>query len=425
MNEPSNDASHEGEPRDDADPNALPLGEARRRILAALRTIDEPDELPLLEAHGRIAARRITAPGDVPPFRASAMDGYAYRHADPGGHRDIVASSLAGHPGPDELTVGGCQRITTGARVPDQADTVVQQEDVTRLDGAITIEEHPVSGLNVREAGSAGKAGDVLVEPGERLGSASLAVLAAHGIDRVMAARRLRIGLLSTGDELREPSDALLPGQIHDANRVLLAALLRGPLVELFDLGIVIDTPEALVERIADASHLDLLITSGGVSVGDADHVRDVLGADGEIALWKIAIKPGRPLAFGRLHDGRVWFGLPGNPVSAAVTALLLVMPALQVMAGGTATPMPPTRSAVLLHAVSKRPGRVEYQRGRCHQASDGTLHVTSVGAQDSHVLRSLQRANCLIELPSESAGAHGGDTVAIWRYEDLGPSPF
>jgi len=424
MDEDSNEPANTM-PRDDADPNALPLDEARRRILAALVPIDEHEQLSLLQANGRIAARRIVAPGDVPPFRASAMDGFAYRHADPGTRRRIVARSLAGHPGPDALAEGGCQRITTGARVPDEADTVVQQEDVALHDDTIVIKEVPVPGLNVRAAGSAGLVGDVLVEPGDRLGSATLAVMAAHGVDRVHATRRLRVGLLSTGDELRDPCEPLGPGQIHDANRILLAALLSGPLIELVDMGIVIDSPSELARRIARRTDIDLLITSGGVSVGDADHVREVLGADGEVNLWKIAMKPGRPLAFGHLHDGRVWFGLPGNPVSAAVTSLFLVLPALRVMAGGAAGDLPPARSAVLEQDVSKRPGRVEFQRGRIRRDDNAGLYVTSVGAQDSHVLRSLRLGDCLIALPASSAGAKAGDTVSIWRYEDFGSSPF
>jgi len=412
-------------PRDDSDPNALPLAEARRRILAALDTVDEIETLSLLEAHERIAHERITAPGAVPPFRASAMDGFAYRHDEGGERLRIAGESMAGHPGPDALAPGTCQRITTGARVPDEADTVVQQEDVQRDGAGIVIDEVPPIGANVRVAGSAGIEGEVLVEPGDRMGSATLAVLASHGIDRVTVTRRLRVGLLSTGDELCEPGEPVGRGQIHDANRVLLATLLRGPLVEPVDLGIVADTPEALVERLATASRLDVLVSSGGVSVGDADHVRDVLADSGTVTLWKIAMKPGRPLAFGRLRSGPVWFGLPGNPVSAAITSLMLVVPALTVMAGGTPGEPSLARVAVLDEPLTKRPGRVEFQRGRCHTDTNGTLHVSGIGAQDSHVLRSLQRANCLVELPASSPGAATGDTVTVLRFTDLGASPF
>jgi len=309
--------------------------------------------------------------------------------------------------------------------VPDQADTVVQQEDVHRDGATIRIDEAPPAGANVRDAGSAGIEGEVLVEPGDRMGSAALAVLASHGIDRVTVTRRLRVGLLSTGDELCEPGERAGRGQIHDANRVLLATLLRGALIEPVDLGIVADTPEALVERLATAERLDVLVSSGGVSVGDADHVRDVLAGSGTVTLWKIAMKPGRPLAFGRLRDGPVWFGLPGNPVSAAITSLMLVIPALTVMAGGLPGEPPPARLAVLDGPLTKRPGRVEFQRGRCHTDASGTLHVSGIGAQDSHVLRSLQRANCLVELPAPSSGAASGDTVTVLRFADLGASPF
>lgn len=403
--------------RSDADPTAMPLQEAIDTIVASLEPIQGEESLAVGDAMGRVATRDIVAELAVPPFRASAMDGYACRHSDlamPAARLQIAGRSLAGHPGPDELSNGSCQYITTGARVPDSADTVVQQEDVTvHDDAAITIDECPRRGENVRAIGSDTPAGTRLVETGQLLRGADLAVCAAHGIDSLRVRRRLRLGILSTGDELVEPNGARGRGQIHDANRILLRALLDQPAVHITDLGIVADEPDALAQRVATASDLDVIVSTGGVSVGEADFVRDVLGAGGTVNLWKIAMKPGRPLAFGHLANGQAWFGLPGNPVSAAVTAMKVLAPALAKLAGHTYVQARPLR-ARLTTTVQKRPGRIEFQRGVLTTDEALQQSVASVGAQDSHRLQSLQRANCLIELPAESRGASEGDFVTV-----------
>ncbi len=417
-------------PRSDADPNAMSLPAAVARILSSLEAVLEEESVGLAEAPGRIAARDLAAEIDVPPFRASAMDGYAFRHSDvavSNGPLVVTGRSLAGHPGPDQLARGSCQRITTGARVPDQADTVVQQEDVSlhmtdrsRAEDQILIETLPPSGEHVREVGSDTPAGTRLIEAGRLIRGADAAVCAAHGISTLRVKRKIRVGMLSTGDELTEPGDTLGVGQIHDANRVLLRSILARPTVELIDLGIVADTVEALASCIRSAPDLDILISSGGVSVGDADHVKDVLGADGQVQLWKIAMKPGRPLAFGHLHSGPAWFGLPGNPVSAAITALMVLEPAIARLTGH-AYQSPPRHTALLRTRISKRPGRMELQRGMLEQEFDGAWSVSSVGPQDSHRLQSLQRADCLIELPIESSGAAAGENVTVIRLADCG----
>lgn len=416
--------------RSDADPNAMPLSAAIAHIVARLDPVSGDEPVPLYEALGRIAACDIIAELDVPPFRASAMDGYAFRHADAANSKtplSLTGRSLAGHPGPDHIAPGCCQRITTGARVPDEADTVVQQEDVTLIAGEVSDQSHqvvintlPDKGEHVRAAGSDTPTGTRLITTGHALRGADAAVCAAHGIATINVFRKIRIGMLSTGDELVEPDGVLGRGKIHDANRVLLHALLQRASVELIDLGIVADTPEALLACINSAPELDVLVSSGGVSVGDADHVKDVLGADGEVELWKIAMKPGRPLAFGHLKTGQAWFGLPGNPVSAAITALMILEPAIAQLTSQTYR-SPPTHTALLTTTIAKRPGRIEFQRGVLDALPNGEWSVRSVGAQDSHRLQSLQSADCLIELPVESQGAAKGDRVTVVRLADCG----
>ncbi len=419
-------ADHPQDLLSDADPNAMPLDTAVAAIVSCLVPVDGNEEVSTTDALGRVAYCDVVAAIDVPPFRASAMDGYAFRHGDIEQAADsvlhVAGRSLAGHPGVDALALGHCQRITTGARVPDDADTVIQQEDTTELaDRRIRLDQLPPRGEFVRDTGSDNRAGSLLVAAGQPLRGADLAICAAHGVGTINVRRRVKVGILSTGDELVEPTGIRARGQIHDANRVLLHALLARPSMEIHDLGIVADTPEA-VAACAQSAHaelaLDALVSSGGVSVGDADHVRDVLGADGQVQLWKIAMKPGRPLAFGRLASGIAWFGLPGNPVSAAITTLKVLEPALATLCGYTFIP-PRPHTARLTQAIAKRPGRVEFQRGVMTQAADGNWEVESVGAQDSHRLQSVQRANCLIELPVGCAGLEAGTRVQVTLLED------
>ena len=435
------------EPQDDSDPTALTIAEARARIDAAVPRIDDRERLPCAAASGRVLAVDVVSPMNVPRFRAAAMDGFAFRHADRERALAVVGRSLAGHPSGDRLARGECVRVTTGARVPDGADTVVQQENVAcgADEDTVRITQVPDAGLHVRAIGSDSRRGTTLLAAGTRLGAAALALLAAHGIVEIDVRRKLRVALFSTGDELVEPGGTLGAGQIHDANRALLAALLADPTVEIVDLGICADSPDALaatLERIGGGdggsldttgdkpdgrtgAPIDLVVSSGGVSVGEADHVRAALERRGEIALWKIAVKPGRPLTFGSIDGHRMFFGLPGNPVSAAVTALLFVRPAIERMLGTNDTPLPPRCGRDWGTALAKRPGRVEYQRGRLSLDAEGHPVVTTTGLQDSHVLRSLQGADCLIELSLESSGAARGELVAVHPFAHFARAPL
>lgn len=397
----------------DADVNAISIEEALDRIQSRLPRLERHEIISCSDALGRITASKVHSPISVPPFRASAMDGYALRVSEAGSSLIVEGHSYAGHPGLDAISYGACQRITTGARVPDDADAVVQQENV-KIDGdTILVNKQPNVGLNIRLPGSDSQQGDELLESGTRIGAAQVALLAAHGIDKINVHRQIHVAIFSTGDELVSPPDSLQPGQIYDANRSLLIALLSNPAIRISDLGICKDSKADIQNILERASDADLVISSGGVSVGDADHVRAVLEQSGRVDLWKIAMKPGRPLTFGFSKPSQAFFGLPGNPVSAALTALLFVKPAIRSMLDMESLRSPKLQLP-LASDIFKLPGRVEYQRAVICKNDEGAWQVSTTGLQDSHVLSSLNKANCLIELPIESTGGQIGDIVQV-----------
>ncbi|NND90979.1 MAG: molybdopterin molybdotransferase MoeA [Granulosicoccus sp.] len=400
----------------DADPTALTIGQALERIKSTLPRVRDSETIGCDEALGRISSCEVYSSMSVPSFRASAMDGYAVRVADCDGSLKVAGKSMAGHPGIDRLEKRTCQRIMTGARVPDDADAVIQQENVEPGEDSITVRVRPVVGLNIREPGSDSRDGALLIGFGCRLGPAELALLAAHGIDRVSVYRRLTIAVFSTGDELRNAGSRLETGQIYDANRPLLQAILDNNAISMIDLGISKDSTIELRKRLDAAHDADMIISSGGVSVGDADHVRQVLERIGKVSVWKIAVKPGRPLTFGLSHSRQAYFGLPGNPVSAAITSLFFVKPAIRYMLGSDSPLFPPLQVR-LVDTLNKHPGRIEYQRAILQCNQDAQWQVSTTGLQDSHVLTSLHRANCLIELDTNSTGANPGDIVRVYPF--------
>lgn len=406
----------------DADPNSISIEAALQIIFDNLQTIDQFETIAVRQAYGRVLSIDLHSPVNVPPFRASAMDGYAYRHTDDANDLTISDHSLAGHPSSDNANVNECHRITTGARVPDFADTVVQQENVDVTGNIVRILQKPDKGHHVRAAGSDCVKGASLMFKGQRIGAAQIATLSSHGLVEIDVYRRIKIAVFSTGDELVDAGGALPAGCIYDANRALLTTMLNSPSIELNDLGIVEDSVDALQAVFTQCENADLILSSGGVSVGDADFVRPVLERVGTLHVWKIAVKPGRPLTFGLLDKKQPYFGLPGNPVSAAVTCLLFVQPAIRKLLGQTSVNLPRI-NAKLTSVLKKLPGRVEYQRGLLEQDASGDWCVSTTGLQDSHVVSSLHNANCFIELGFESAGATTGTIVAVIPFEHFAES--
>ena len=399
---------------------ALTVAEAQQRILASIQPLAEHESVALQDALGRVTACAIRAPLNVPPHDNSAMDGYAVRGGDlpQEGRREfrIVGTVLAGRPYTGVLQVGECVRIMTGGLLPEGADTVIMQEQVSRDgDVACMTGGHSI-GNHVRHTGEDIAQHDLVICAGKRIGPADLGVLASLGIAQIEVMRRPRVVYFATGDELRAVGEPLSTGCLYDSNSYTVGGLLTQLGVTGRSLGIVPDRREALnVSLQQAAAEADLIITTGGVSVGEADFVRDSLHALGEIHLWRVGMKPGRPFAFGRVHQA--WFfGLPGNPVSTMATFLQFVQPALRRLMGEQLTP--PLRLKLrCVSALKKAPGRVEFQRGIMETDNEGNTVVRSTGAQGSAILSSMAKANCFIVLPAECGNVEAGSWVEVQAF--------
>ena len=393
----------------------LSVEAAQARLLDTSAPVVGVERLALTEALGRVLAEPVWAPIALPREDHSALDGYAIDSVDGQSRRRlrIVGRALAGEPWPGTVVPGTCVRIMTGAMLPAGANTVVAQESVQAAEGWITLDTPLTAGDNVRRVGEDVPAGAEGLAAGCLLDARRIALLAALGLGAVVTHRTVRVGLLSTGSELRGPGTALARGEQYDSNRPMLAALLQQPCVRLHDLGTVVDDPNLLSARLAQIGDLDRLVANGGVSGGEADWVRPVLAERGQLDFWRVAVKPGRPLAFGRL--GACWFmGLPGNPVSAYVTHRLFVQPVLQRLAGLRRF-SPAVLRAPLLGTVRHRPGRTSFLRGRWEEQPDGETGVVPLPKQGSAMLSSLTQADCLIELPAEQAEFAEGTPIRVW----------
>ena len=406
---------HADAPAPPFDADALPVEEARQRIASQLRAVSECESVPIEDAYGRILASDLISSIDVPAHDNSAMDGYSLAAADLDAARDtwliVAGQALAGRAFDGVPGRGQALRLMTGAVMPTGHDTVVPQELVERDGDRVRIPAGQRLGQNLRRRGEDLRRGEPAVFAGQRLGAAECGLIASLGIDQVKVRRRVRVAILSTGDELSRPGEALTPGSIYDSNRYTLRALLERFGVELIDLGIVRDDPTSLQHTIADASRTaDMIISSAGVSVGEADHTRAVMRRLGEVDFWKIAMRPGRPLAFGRLGNA-LYFGLPGNPVAVMVTFLFLVRDALITLSGGIPAPLPAFRARTA-GSIRKRAGRTEYQRALLSSGPDGIPLVTLMPNQGSAVLSSMSRADCLVVLPHDGESVPAGALV-------------
>ncbi|MGN5114750.1 molybdopterin molybdotransferase MoeA [Aeromonas jandaei] len=398
----------------------LPLSDALQGMLEQLACCCDSEQLPLPQALGRLLASDIASPLAVPPFDNSAMDGYAVRLADLAAGIPLIMAgkAFAGQPYQGEWPAGHCVRIMTGAPVPEGTDAVVMQEE-TQADGdRITFLAQPEPGQNIRRAGSDIGKGACVLQAGTCLTPREMPLLASLGIATVPVRRPLKVAIFSTGDELKPVGTPLAHGDIYDSNRYGVRAMLARLGCDCLDLGIIPDDPAQLRAAFIRADEeADVLITTGGVSVGEADFTKQLLDELGEIGFWKLAIKPGKPFAFGRLP--RAWFfGLPGNPVSAMVTFDQLVQPALAKLAGQRFE-RPLQLQAVTTEQLKKSPGRLDFQRGILSQGPNG-LEVRSTGSQDSAVFSSLSRANCYIILERERGHVAVGETVTVEPFGGL-----
>ncbi len=413
--------SHSG----DYDPNSMPVDKARAFIHQCLAPACPVERVHLRAALGRVLAEDIVSSIAVPGHDNAAMDGYALRFADvvPGKETCLqrIGVSFAGHPFDGEVGPGQCLRIFTGAVMPRGADTVVMQERTREEDSVAILAPDAVTsaGQNRRFAGEDIAPGATVFTRGQRIHAAELGMLASLGIAEVSVYRRLRVAFFSTGDELISLGTPPAAGQIYDSNRYALYGMLQQLGVEPIDLGVVADRPEALEAALTSAAaSADVVITTGGVSVGEADFIKAMLERLGKVLFWKIAMKPGRPLAYGMLGDAH-FFGLPGNPVSAMAVFYQFVREALLILQGQAPVTPPPAFRAVLTAPVKKTPGRTEFQRGIC-EMKDGQCVVTPVSAQGSNVLSSMSRANCFIVLPMDSGNRSAGEPVEVQPFHGL-----
>ncbi|MET0310710.1 MAG: gephyrin-like molybdotransferase Glp [Burkholderiaceae bacterium] len=410
------------------DAASMPVPLVHAFISQLVEPVPEVEPVSLREALGRVVALDVISPVDVPPHDNSAMDGYAFdgsqlQRGEPLSLRSI-GTALAGQAWRGRVAPGECVRIMTGAVLPPGLDTVVPQElaeaagDVIRIPAAAL-----QAGANRRRKGEDLRAGEPALRAGERLGPAALGLLASLGLGSVQVRRRVRVAYFSTGDEILSPGESPREGAVYDSNRFSIFGLLTRLGCEVIDLGSIKDEPAALEAALREAASLsDVILTSGGVSGGDADFTRAMMKKLGDVAFWKIAMRPGRPMAVGRIAQGgnpALLFGLPGNPVAVMVAFLAFVRPALLGMMGARekATPLLRVRAA---EPIRKKPGRTEYQRAVVSTATDGSLHVMTTGDQGSGMLSSMVRANGLVVLDHARGDVAAGEEVGVMMFEGV-----
>ncbi len=401
----------------------LTADEAIKALTDAGMPVGLTERVSLFEAYGRVLAQDVTARFTVPPADNSAMDGYALRAADlgpDGGTLPVTGRVAAGHVLGRPLAAGEAVRIFTGAPIPDGADTVVPQENVVADDGRVCFPAVR-KGANVRPAGEDFRQGDVLLKAGKRLLPQDVGQAASAGYADLLVHRRPVVALFATGDEVREPEEADLPGTIINSNAYVLAGLLQGLGCECRYLGILPDDPQVLRSSLSQAvaDGCDALLTSGGVSLGEEDHVKTAVEALGRLDFWRISIRPGRPLAFGRVGDVP-FIGLPGNPVAAMVTFLMFARPFLQRLCGTQAT-MPVGQVVPMAEAAKgKKAGRREWLRGSLEKGEDGVMRARPYVSDGSGVFSSVVRSGGLIQLHEDMADVKAGDSVLFLPFADF-----
>ena len=395
----------------------LTVDEALNVIKDKLTVIENQQTVILPNALGMTLAENIISPINVPAYQNAAMDGYALSSHDIPleGEKPLkkIGTAYAGTPFKGRVGHNECIRIMTGAKIPDGTDTVIEQEEVSSSGDYITIKSGFKEGKNIRHAGEDIAKNSTILTSGQCLGAAQMGVLASLGIASIKVRRKLRVAVFSSGDEIRSIGETLDGSQIYDSNRYTISSLLKNTGVEVIDLGVVPDTQETIQKTLESASHeADMVITSGGDSVGDADYIKQAIQKNGEIYFSRLHLKPGRPLTFGKLNQA-CFFGLPGNPVAVIVTFMYFVRPAIKCLMGHSDTEFH-NFEVPCLSKLKKNPGRCEIQRGFLAQDEKHGLSVCTTGKQGSGVLSSMSRGNCFIYLPHERGSINPGDKVIV-----------
>jgi len=407
---------------DSPDPKLLTVEQVHQQLEQLTTPVTGNERIDIRAALGRILDEDVISPINVPPYANSAMDGYALNASDLPASGEItltmIGKSFAGEPYKGKVTSGQCIRIMTGAQIAEGTDTVIMQEQVTADGHAITIGSGHSAGQNVRLPGEDMAKGSTVLTTGKLIGPAELGLLASLGYPEVNVKRKVRVAFFSTGDELRAVGEKLEEGQIYDSNRYTLYGMLEKLGVEIIDLGVIRDDEQAIEEAFNHAAEIaDAVITSGGVSVGEADFVKLTLEKIGKVDFWKVAMKPGKPLALGKIKKA-MFFGLPGNPVSVMATFYLFAQPALRYMMGQHYQ-QPITVKATTKSLIKKHSGRTDYQRGIARN-ENGRLVVDGAGMQASHILSGMSQANCFVVIPQMSGSVEAGEEVDVILFEGL-----
>lgn len=404
-------------------PSLLTVEKTLELIKNNINGIQQTQTQSIRDALGHTLAENVISSINVPPYRNSAMDGYAINNKDLENTGEIqlkvIGTSFAGAPFEGKVSATECVRIMTGAMMPESCDTVVMQEDTERNENVISINNQHKAGQNVRHAGEDIQQGSVVLSAGKQISPADLGLLSSIGVAEVITARKPTVAFFSTGDELKSLGETLEAGQIYDSNRYTLFGMLKRMDVEILDLGVIADNKALIKSTLEKAAELsDLILTSGGASVGEADYVSEILQEIGQVNFWKIAMKPGKPLAFGHINE-TPYFGLPGNPVSVMATCYIFVQPAIGYLKGLDETSHLSLK-AKCLNTLKKEPGRTDYQRGVLKQAENGELTVDTTGMQGSHILTSMSTANCFIVIPQQSGNVEAGDIVEVLPFNGI-----
>ena len=400
------------------DAGAMSVQDALNTMLVQITTVSECVTVSLANSQGYILAEDVLSPLNMPPFDNSAMDGYAFRFAEwvEGQALAVAGTALAGQPFTGDIPAGACLRIMTGAQVPAGLDTVIMQEHTAQTPGGVLFTQSPKAKANIRYLGEEIHTGDVVLKAGSRLHARALPLLATLGLSEIKVRRRLKVAIFSTGDELKLPGTPLQAGEIYDSNRYGIEAMLNRMGIECLNLGIIPDDPAQLRDTFIQAAQsADAIITSGGVSVGEADYTKDLLLELGEVCFWSVAMKPGKPFAYGKIRE-KYFFGLPGNPVSAFVTFYQLVQPALRKLAGEISV-APLRIPAIAEHNFRSAKNRVDFQRGLISVNADGLITVRSTGAQGSGMFTSLCVANCFVIVEKDVLA---GSSVTIELFNEI-----
>jgi molybdopterin molybdotransferase len=407
---------------DEYDPNALPVDMAQQIIDSFIEPVAAVENVAIRSALDRVLAHDVISPIDVPAHDNSAMDGWAVRGEDVTGTQTtlkVIGTVMAGQTFDQPLKAGEAVRIMTGAVMPDQADTVVPQELATANQDTVSFEQAQTPGQHRRHKGEDLTAGKPALLAGKVITPADLGLIASLGIAEVPVRRRVRVAFFSTGDELRSIGEPLEPGQIYDSNRYTIHGMLRRLGVDLIDMGVVPDNPQSLEDAVRTAGEsADAIISSGGVSVGEADFTKQIMNKLGDVRFWTIAMRPGRPMAFGRVGSA-YYFGLPGNPVAVMVTFYFFARLALRRLMGASPIKDPFVR-AIAQEDLRKRPGRTEYQRGLMTLNDQGQMQVRTIGAQGSGILRSMSEGNCMIVLHHDQKSVSTGEAVDCIAFNGL-----